>query len=120
MTLHEGTIHHGEEVLAEGEHAVRKKGEMNAGVSAFSPFYSACDRSPEDDAVSVQGGSSLFKPVWESTHRHTLRYVSIGILSPVELMMKTNHYNIKFLWVENLKRAKASIFYSKHLYYTSR
>lgn len=63
MTLHEGTVHHGGEVLAEGEHTVRKKGEMNAGVGAFSPFHSACDCSPEDDAVSVQGGSSLFKTV---------------------------------------------------------
>lgn len=96
--------------MAEGEDTVRKKGEMNAGVSIFSPFYFARDRSPADDAVGVQGGSLLFKPVRESTHRHTLRYVSREILSPVELMMKINHYNIKSLWVENLKRAKAYIF----------
>lgn len=69
--------------MAEGEHTVKKRGEMNAGVSIFSPFYFARDRSPEDDAVGVQGGSSLLKPVRESTHRHTLRYVSREILSPL-------------------------------------
>ena len=57
---------------------------MNTGVSIFSPFYFACDHSPEDDAVSVQGGSSLLKPVRESTHRHTLRYISREILSPID------------------------------------